>query len=373
MVRRSVPQGDGLGRSPPNESDTLKAFGWSHSGPTISQAQSSAMQKNVSPKNFSLKNFLKMVTKRAVVFALVVGLVFSQAAPAFAARSGGRAGGFRAPSPSRTVPRGGGGSYGGGYGRGYGGGGFGFPFMLPFFFGGGGGLFSLLVFMAVASILVRAFQNFAGGSGGYSGAGYTSSENPAVSVAKIQVGLLAQARELQPDLDRIAQTSNTSTNEGLSGLLQESVLALLRHPEYWAYGSTSVEKTVLTQAETVFNRVALGERSKLAAETLSNYNGQVRSLERSLQISGEGSGGPLAGLQEPGEYIVVTLVLASQGKLELPQVQNADDLRSALRKAGAISSDQLYGMELLWEPQAKGDVLSADELMAEYPDLRIVA
>ncbi|NJM58692.1 MAG: DUF1517 domain-containing protein [Synechococcales cyanobacterium RU_4_20] len=327
-------------------------------------------------KTFRLKKFFQMVTKRAVVLALVAGMVFSQAGPAFAARSGGRAGGFRAPAPSRTVPRGGGGSYGGGsYGGGYygGGGGFGFPFMLPFFFGGGGGLFSLLIFMAIASFLVRAFQNFSTNSaGGYDGSGYVSTSNPAVTVAKVQVGLLAQARELQPDLDRIAQTSDTSNTEGLAGLLQESVLALLRHPEYWAYACTDSEKTVLTQAETVFNRVALGERSKLAAETLSNYNGQVRSLERALKSTG--SGGNLSTeVQEPGEYIVVTLVVAAQGKVDLPQIQNAEDLRKALRQAGSISSDQLLGVELLWEPQANGDVLSGDDLVAEYPEMRIVA
>ncbi len=329
-------------------------------------------------KTFSLRKFLKMVTKRAVVFALAAGLVFSQVSPAFAARSGGRAGGFRAPS--RSMPRSGGGNYGGGgaYGGGYGGGyrggfGGGSFFMLPFLFGGGGSLFSLLIFMAVASFLVRAFQNFATNSaGGYGGTSYTSSSNPPVTVAKVQVGLLAQARELQPDLDRIAQTSDTSTNAGLAGLLQESVLSLLRHPEYWAYACTDSEKTVLTNAETVFNRVALGERSKLAAETLSNYNGQVRSLERALKATG--SGGNLSEtVAEPGEYIVVTLVLATQSKLKLPQIQNAEDLRTALRTAGAISADELLGVELLWEPQASGDVLSSDELVAEYPEMRIVA
>jgi uncharacterized membrane protein len=333
-------------------------------------------------KTFSLKKFFQMVTKRAVVFTLAAGLIFSQAGPAFAARSGGRAGGFRAPAPSRTVPRGGGGSYGsGGYGGGSyggggyygGGGGFGFPFMVPFLFGGGGSLFSLLIFMAIASFLLRAFQNFSTNSaGGYGGSSLTGSSNPPVTVAKVQVGLLAQARELQPDLDRIAQTSDTSSNEGLAGLLQESVLALLRHPQYWAYACTDSEKTALTQAETVFNRVALGERSKLAAETLSNYNGQVRSLERALQASG--SGGNLSTeVQEPGEYIVVTLVVATQGKVDLPQIQNAEDLRSALRQVGAISSDQLLGVELLWEPQASDDVLSSDDLMAEYPEMRLVA
>ena len=75
---------------------------------------------------------------------------------------GGRMGGgsFRAPS----MPRSGGGGYrGGGYGGGYrGGGGFGFPFIIPIFGFGGGGLFGLLILMAVAGVLVNAFR---GGGG----------------------------------------------------------------------------------------------------------------------------------------------------------------------------------------------------------------
>lgn len=317
-----------------------------------------------------------MITKRAMVLALVTGLIFSQAGPALAARSGGRAGGFRAPAPTRTMPRGGGGSYGGGggyYGGGggyYGGGGFGFPFMIPFMFGGGGSLFSLLIFFAIANFLFSTFRNLASSNGdGSTGGGLASTSNPPVTVAKVQVGLLAAARGLQTDLNRVAQTSDTSTNEGLAGLLQESVLALLRHPEYWAYGSTDGEVTKLSQAETVFNRYALQERSKLAAETLSNYNGQLRNND----ATSLGAGGALAEVQGNNEYIIVTLVIASKGKLSLPKIDNASDLRQALRQAGAISSDDLYGMELLWEPQAAGDVLTADEVMADYPDLRLVA
>ncbi len=312
-----------------------------------------------------------MFTKRALVLTLVTGLVFSQASPAFAARSGGRAGGFRAPSPTRTMPRSGGGSYGGysgGYrGGGYYGGGGGF-FMLPFMFGGGGGLFSLLIFFAIASFLINTFRNLAA-SGDGTTPGLSSTANPTVTVAKVQIGLLASARELQTDLNRVARTSDTSTNAGLSGLLQESVLALLRHPEFWAYGSTDGEVTKLTQAETVFNRYTLQARSKLAAETLSNVNGQLRNGDAKTL----GADGTLADIAGDNEYIVATLIIASKGKLSIPQINNASDLRQALRTAGAISSEELYGVELLWEPQAEGDVLTADEVMADYPELRLVA
>jgi len=64
------------------------------------------------------------------------------------AASGGRIGGgsFQAPSSPRSQNYGG---YGGnnfrGYGSGYRGGGIGFPFLLPIFGFGGGGIFGFLI------------------------------------------------------------------------------------------------------------------------------------------------------------------------------------------------------------------------------------
>ena len=83
---------------------------------------------------------------------MIVGLCLFQAQPADAARGGRMGGGsFRAPSIPRS-----GGSYGGGSyrGGGYRGGGLGFPFLIPIFGFGGGGLFGLLILMAVAGVPV---------------------------------------------------------------------------------------------------------------------------------------------------------------------------------------------------------------------------
>jgi uncharacterized membrane protein len=65
-------------------------------------------------------------------------------------------------------------------------------------------------------------------------------------------------------------------------------------------------------------------------------------------------------------------VVGTQGKLELPQINSSDDLRQALRQMGSISSERLLAVEILWTPQAEGDTLTSDDLMAEYPDLKLV-
>lgn len=309
------------------------------------------------------KSWLRPLFKSFLVCVLALVLVFSQADGALAARAGGRIGGgsFRAPRPSygRTYssPR----SYRGPSGGYYPGGGFGFgfPFVMPLFGFGGGGLFSLLIFFAIASFLIRSFRASGFGDEG----GYTP--NPSVSVARLQVGLLAKARHLQEDLNQLAMSADTSSSAGLSKVLQESTLSLLRHPEYWAYADTDTIATKLMSAEVEFNRLALMERSKFSHEAISNVNNQVSGSNSAALPDADG---PLSS----GEYIIATVIVATQGKLALPSVNSEQDLHKALNQIGAIPSEQLMAVEVLWTPQVSGETLTSDEVIAQYPNLKLV-
>jgi uncharacterized membrane protein len=315
----------------------------------------------------------KPLLKSLLVFGLIFTLVLGNAGNALAARSGGRIGGgsFRAPSRTYSPPSSGyrspAGGYGGGYGYGYGGG-FGIPFIFPFFgFGGGfGGLFGILIFFALANFLVQSFRRM-GEASDNDVPGYS---NPKISVGRVQVGLLEGARGLQKELDELGRTADTGSAEGRAQVLQESTLALLRHPEYWVYGAAQSQQTALEAAEAKFNQLALAERSKFTEETLSNVNNQLR--EGTSKASLTADGGPLVATEAPGEYIIVTILVGVEGKLELPKINSSDELRQALRQIGGISSDRLLAVEILWTPQAEGDTLTSDDLMAEYPDLKLV-
>lgn len=328
-----------------------------------------------------LLSAIKPLLKPLFVLGLIFTLALGHADGALAARgSAGRIGGgsFRAPSrtyapPSRTYAPGGGYGYpGGGYG--YPGGGFGFPFVFPFFgIGGGfGGLFTILIALAIGNFLLQSFRR---ASGGEDEAQYSS--NPSVSINRLQVGMLANARELQAELTHIAETADTNSPEGRAEVLQETSLALLRHPEYWAYAAGNSQKALLTAAESQFNRLSLAERSKFGEETLSNFNNQLKSATPKGALPAAEVGGALDNptqliTQGPGEYIVVTLLAATLGNLEMPQINSAEDLRQALRVLGGIASDKLLAIEVLWTPQAEGDTLTADDLLAEYADLKLV-
>jgi uncharacterized membrane protein len=249
------------------------------------------------------------------------------------------------------------------------GGGMGFPFIIPFLgFGGGfGSLFSILIVFAIANFVMSVVRN-AGGGGGQQ---ELASDNPPVSVGKIQVGLLATARELQRELNELGLSADTGTPEGRAMLLQEVTLSLLRHPEYWVYGSTESQVAPLSMAEAKFNQLALGERSKFTSETLSNVNNQLRQAASGNLIAGKG--GELANSPDSsGDYILVTLVVASIGRAELSAVNDSSEMRQVLQQVGAIDSDRLLAIEVLWTPQAEGDTLTTDDILAGYPNLKLM-
>jgi uncharacterized membrane protein len=315
----------------------------------------------------TLMQRIQPLLKMLVVFSMIFSLVWGQAEGAMAA-SGGRMGGgsFRRSAPSRSysAPRSGG--YSSGYGGGYGGGGGFFFFPSPWLFLGGGGssLLTLLVLAGLGSYLFQTFRNAADGSGG------AGTDNQTVSVAKIQVGLLADARSLQTELTELAMKANTGNSAGLAKLLQETTLTILRHPEYWVYAGSQAKQARLESAEAEFNRMILMERSKVSGETLSNVAGELKQRE-STAIA-VAPGGELDTQRDTGEYIVVTVVVGTEGKLDLPAINNASELRTALNVLGAVSRDRLLAVEVLWTPQASGDSLNRDEMTADYPSLKLV-
>ena len=234
--------------------------------------------------------------------------------------------------------------------------------MVPFFFGGGG-LFGFLILMAVVGLLVNAVRGGGGASlpAGMQGGSIdrAPSDGP-VSIAQLQVGLLASARELQQDLRDLAGQADTSTSSGLQRVLQDSTLALLRQPDLWVYANAEVGQVPFQAAESTFNRLSMTERSKLRSEVTSNVSGTVST----------NAGGKAGDADAVSDYIAVTLLVASRTRLNLKPVNGSEELRETLRILGSVPSSQLLALEVIWQPDGAGDVLSADELITAYPQLK---
>jgi uncharacterized membrane protein len=186
-------------------------------------------------------------------------------------------------------------------------------------------------------------------------------ENDIVTVSKLQVALRSSARSLQSELSELTLEADTETTKGLKELLEASALALLRNSENWTHilGSSQTISS-REEAETVFNRLSIEERSKFSAETLTNIDGKIR--QRSLVEP--------APDEEPAAYIVVTLLIGTADDRPLfAPIDSAQAMQEALKKVASVQSDYLMVFELLWSPQVETDSLTEAELATEYADL----
>ena len=278
------------------------------------------------------------------------------------AASGGRIGGgnFRAPS-SPSIPRPGGGNYRG-YGN-YRGGGIGFPFVLPFFGFGGGGLFGFLILTTIAGVIVNSIRrNGFENNSTIQPSKFAKPNQSSTSMIQLQIGLLAKAKGLQEDLRKIASEGTTATNDGLTKILQSTTLSLLRNPELWVYANAESGTVPFSSAEFTFNRLSLAERSKLKAELTTNYDGELSSTSNSGITPGEAD--------ESSEYIAITILLAAMNKINTVQINTVEDLTNNLQILGSISSSQLIALEIIWQPEGRGETLSKNELVTSYPNLK---
>ncbi|KAK3173998.1 hypothetical protein Dsin_032779 [Dipteronia sinensis] len=298
--------------------------------------------------------------KKPAVVAVLLGLLMMYDPNSALAASGGRVGGssFSSRSSSsssrsyRVEPRV---SYS-------------VPYYAPTPFGGGGGVYVgpavgfgvgagsslFLIFMGFAAfVLVSGFL-----SDRSEGSVLTATEK--TSVIKLQVGLLGMARSLQSDLNRIAEVADTSTPVGLTYILTETTLALLRHPDYCISGYSFVDvKRSLEDGEKRFNQLSIEERGKFDEETLVNVNNIRRQSTTSKRASGFSN-----------EYIVITILVAADGVHKLPSINGSGELKEALQKLGSIPSSKIMAVEVLWTPQNENDTLSERELLEDYPLLR---
>jgi len=320
--------------------------------------------------------------KRDVLAGLVAALAFAPAA-ALAARTGGRAGGgsfrqhskppthFSQPRQTMRFDRGGSSiehhhhhNYFGGPGHSF------FdllaprrsiyigPVLTPFSMTGATvGVGMLLFFATAMAFMVQSGALTAGTKGGVRGAGTGRS-----TVATLKVGLLASAKTFQNELEALARRVDTSSNSGLSYLLQETCLALMRHPSYWTHASTTRWDGSLSGAETHFGSSSVMERAKLVEESFSNYDNR-----RSDTTTRRGHS------NEMSEHISVTIMVAAEEEAlrNFPSrpICSAAGLRSALQALAAVPKDQLHAVEIIWAPHSDSGSLSREELLMDHPEL----
>jgi uncharacterized membrane protein len=220
---------------------------------------------------------------------------------------------------------------------------------------GGGDIEFLLVLLVLGLIVLPIVINFLRSASTAS----SSDQSDRVTVTQLQIGLLAQARDLQQDLTRLTANADLSTQTGLTELLRETVLALLRSPQYWTHALSNSQTLPREAASRLFEQQSIEARSKYSVETLVNVQGTVR---RQAFSSADDA--------DPAAYIVVMLLVGTtDDRPLLGQIHSTSELRAALQRLGGIAPENLLVYELIWTPQAASDSLSRDELIAYYPNL----
>ncbi|KAL3381731.1 hypothetical protein AABB24_001707 [Solanum stoloniferum] len=341
---------------------TVKCFSKNHKNVCFNDGNGLEMKNRENPFEIVVKSVMKALKalQKPAVAAVLVGLLLMYDPNSALAASGGRIGGksfssSRSSAPSRgysmrtAEPR--------------------FSYSAPYYapspfgFSGGGVYVGPAVgFGSSAFLVMMGFAAFIMVSGFLSdrSEGSVLTATDKASVLKLQVGLLGLGRSLQKDLNRIAEVADTSTPEGLSFVLTETTLALLRHPGYCisAYSSVDVKRS-MEEGENRFNQLSIEERGKFDEETLVNVNNIRRKSSTSQRANGFSN-----------EYIVVTILVAAEGVYKLPTINGSGDLKEALQKIASIPSSRTLAVEILWTPQNENDTLSERELLEDYPLLR---
>jgi uncharacterized membrane protein len=321
-----------------------------------------------------------------IAFSLL--LVLTLAADAWARSSGGRYGGRAGFSQSRSGSSGGGWSSSQpsptrpsspstspGYSPPMGSPGYSFfPFFfLPFLgWGGGGGggfgfggILGLLIVLGIIVVVGRVLlQNLATARRSRLNDSLSTSASlggERYAVVKCQLALLSTARSLQQDLRTYANAAGTDTVAGLATSLQDVVMALMRHSEYWRYGTVQVQRAgTLDEAERAFNQAVSQERAKLSEELTVNIDGVRRQATPQQSRPAD----------EVGQYLVVTLIVATgYPEFTAYQTPSFKDLEATLQRLGTLLAADILALEVMWSPENPGDTLTEDELIAEYPEL----
>ncbi|VVA93951.1 unnamed protein product [Arabis nemorensis] len=186
------------------------------------------------------------------------------------------------------------------------------------------------------------------------------------SFIKLQVGLLGSGRTLQKYFDGLAENADTSTSAGLSYVLTEATLALLRHPDYCISCYSSVDvKPNIEAGEQQFNNLSIEERGKFDEETLVNVDSIKRRGSKIRTASGF-----------TNEYIVCCTCSGNylggcRGCTSIAANKRKSGSEGSVTEARAIPRNKILAVEVLWTPQDENEVLSERELLEDYPLLKL--
>jgi len=176
---------------------------------------------------------------------------------------------------------------------------------------------------------------------------------------KLQVGMQFSKSVLET-LNNLAETADTSSDEGLHQLLLDVVLALRRGESSWRYGN--VERLIMDSED--------GGREANAALQRWGIEGQSKW--------GDGEQWDKMDKNPSGttEFLIITLLVSCYGTLcpgdEKLKVRSVSDMKKILDSVSGVQVDELMQLDVQWIPEEEGDTLSAMEVTMKFPELAML-
>eukprot|EP00931_Biecheleriopsis_adriatica_P112394 TRINITY_DN87001_c0_g1_i1.p1 TRINITY_DN87001_c0_g1~~TRINITY_DN87001_c0_g1_i1.p1 ORF type:complete len:289 (-),score=62.11 TRINITY_DN87001_c0_g1_i1:288-1154(-) len=176
---------------------------------------------------------------------------------------------------------------------------------------------------------------------------------------KLQIGMQF-SKSVLASLNKLADTADTSTDEGLHQLLLDVVLALKRSESTWRYAS--VERLISDAEDEGRAAGAALQRWGLEGQSKWGDGDQWEKMDKTPK-----------GVTE---YLVVTMALSCYGTLckddENLKVRNMTDVKKIIDAVSGVQVDELMQLDVQWIPEEEGDSLSAMEVTMKFPELVMI-
>lgn len=212
----------------------------------------------------------------------------------------------------------------------------------------------VLVVAGVVLIMVRSRRSR--GAGGPRGR---------LEVARLQLGVQAQRRDLQDRLEALAASADTSSADGLALMLREAANGLRGIAAFIDFGHFEAERPGSEgDAERRFLDWSSDARAVYDREVITNDAAGVRRTQRDLPTDGlVDEDGDLA----VAEFFVVTVIVAHRSAALPTGMHDAQGLDSTLNALASLPASEVLGVEIVWTPAARSDVMSREEMDMTFP------
>ena len=127
---------------------------------------------------------------------------------------------------------------------------------------------------------------------------------------------------------------------------------MLRQPDLWVYANVESGEVPFDSAESTFNRLSMSERSKLDAEVTTNVAGQ------------RGAASAAACPVMPMPPVNTSWSMRWSPQQPGPNCAEPTPVRPCGKPCASLIHllSELMALEVIWQPEGRGDVLSAEEL-----------